>query len=142
MTKMIFINLPVADLAATTAFYTALGFTKNDMFSDETASSMMWSDQITFQLLTREYFQTFTSKAVGDAHVDCQLLVALSADSREEADRLAELAGERGGKTDPRAPMDLGFMYNRAFEDPNGYVVELVWMNPDAAMGNGAGTAE
>ncbi len=139
MTKMIFINLPVADLAASTAFYAALGFTKNDMFSDEAASSMMWSDQITFQLLTREYFQTFTSKPVGDAHANCQLLIALSADSREEADRLAELAGERGGKTDPRVPMDLGFMYNRAFEDPNGYVVELVWMNPDAAMGDATG---
>ena len=141
MTKMIFVNLPVADLAASTAFYKALGFTKNDQFSDETASSMMWSDQITFQLLTREYFQTFTSKPVGDAHGDCQLLVALSASDRDEVDRLAELAGGHGGKTDPRAPMDLGFMYNRAFEDPNGYVVELIWMNPDAAMGDAAESA-
>ncbi|HWV59418.1 MAG TPA: VOC family protein [Sphingopyxis sp.] len=141
MTKMIFINLPVADLAASTAFYMALGFTKNDQFSDETASSMRWSDQITFQLLTREYFQTFTSKTVGNAHGDCQLLIALSADGREEADRLAELAGAHGGKTDPRAPMDLGFMYNRAFEDPDGYVVELVWMNPDVAMDDAAAPA-
>lgn len=135
MSKMIFINLPVADLTTATAFYAALGCTRNDQFSDDSSSSMVWSDQITFQLLTRAYFQTFTSKPVGDAHGSCQVLLALSATSREEVDRLAGTAGGHGGKRDPRPPMDMGFLYNRAVEDPDGHVIELVWMNPDAVMG-------
>ena len=134
MPKMIFINLPVANLASSTRFYEAIGCRKNVQFSDEKASSMIWSDEITFQLLAREYFQTFTSKPVADAQVTCQVLLCLSRDSRQDVDVLAECAAKGGGRADMRAPIDLGFLYNRAFEDPDGHVFELVWLNPDAVM--------
>lgn len=134
MPRMIFVNLPVTDLAASTRFYEAIGCRKNEQFSGETASSMVWSDQIIFHLLTRDYFGTFTSKQIPDAHATCQVLLCLSCDSREEVDALAGAAAGAGGKADIRDPMDLGFMYNRAFEDPDGHVFELVWMNPEATM--------
>lgn len=133
--KMIFVNLPVSDLGVSTRFFEALGCRKNDQFSGETSSSMVWSDQITFQLLTRDYFQTYTAKPVGRAQESCQVMLALSADSRDAVDALVEAAAAAGGAADPRDPMDMGFMYNRAVEDPDGYVFELIWMNPDAAMG-------
>ncbi len=134
MPKMIFINLPVADLTASTRFYEAIGCHKNAQFSGEKASSMIWSDTITFQLLARDYFATFTTKPVADAHAACQALLCLSRDSRQDVDALAEFAAKAGGKSDVRAPIDIGFLYNRAFEDPDGHVFELVWLNPDAAM--------
>lgn len=133
--KMIFVNLPVSDLAASTRFFEALGCRKNDQFSDETSSSMVWSEQITIQLLTRDYFQTYTTKPVGHARESCQVMIALSADSREEVDALVQKGAAAGGTADPREPADMGFMYNRAVEDPDGYVFELIWMNPDAVMG-------
>jgi uncharacterized protein len=134
MSKMIFVNLPVADLAASTRFYEAIGCRKNEQFSDDKASSMVWSDLINFQLLARDYFTTFTSKPVADAHATCQVLLCLSRDTRAEVDALAEAAARAGGKADTRAPIDMGFLYNRAVEDPDGHVFELVWMNPEAAM--------
>jgi hypothetical protein len=133
MPKMIFVNLPVDDLAAATSFYKAIGCEKNDMFSDHQAASMVWSDTITFQLLTRAYFGTFTSKAIADAHSNCEVLLALTCDSREEVDDTLSAGAAAGGKADVRAVMDMGFMYNRAIQDPDGHVLELVWMNMDAA---------
>jgi predicted lactoylglutathione lyase len=130
--KMIFVNLPVADLAASTRFYEAIGCSKNPQFSDDKASSMVWSDTITFQLLTREYFSTFTSKKIPDAHRTCQVLFALSRDSRDEVDAIAEAAPAAGGKADVRDVMDLGWLYNRAFSDPDGHVFEAVWMDAGA----------
>jgi predicted lactoylglutathione lyase len=130
MSKMIFVNLPVTDIPAATRFYEAIGCTQNPQFSDENASSMMWSDTITLQLLKRDYFATFTTKPVADAHASCELLIALSFDSREAVDATVEAAAAAGGKADPRPVMDLGFMYNRAVEDPDGHVLELAWMDP------------
>lgn len=130
MSKMIFVNLPVGDIPAATRFYEAIGCTQNPQFSDENASSMMWSDTITLQLLKRDYFATFTTKPVADAHASCELLIALSFDSREAVDATVEAAAAVGGKADPRPVMDLGFMYNRAVEDPDGHVLELAWMDP------------
>nr|WP_256473295.1 VOC family protein [Phyllobacterium sp. 21LDTY02-6] len=127
---MIFLNLPVEDIAAATRFYEILGCQKNEQFSDERASSMMWSDVITFQLLTRDYFKSFSHKPIADPHGAVGAMIALSLDSREDVDRLAEAAKTAGGKIDVRAAMDLGFMYNRAVEDPDGHVLELVWMDP------------
>jgi predicted lactoylglutathione lyase len=129
---MIFVNLPVADLAASTRFYQAIGCARNQQFSDEQASSMMWSNTITFQLLTREYFSTFTSKGIPDAHRTCQVLFALSRDTRKEVDDITEIATATGGKADVREIMDLGWLYNRAFADPDGHVFEAVWMDPSA----------
>ncbi|MCX8282120.1 VOC family protein [Phyllobacterium sp. 0TCS1.6C] len=130
MPKMIFLNLPVEDIAAATRFYEMLGCQKNEQFSDERASSMMWSDVITFQLLTRDYFKSFSHKPIADPRGAVGAMIALSLDSREDVDRLVEAAKTAGGKIDVRAAMDLGFMYNRAVEDPDGHVLELVWMDP------------
>jgi predicted lactoylglutathione lyase len=130
---MIFVNLPVRDLAAATRFYEALGCSKNEQFSDQNASSMVWSDTITFQLLTRDYFATFTPKAIADAHKSTEVLLALTLDSRAEVDRITEAAAAAGGRADVREKMDMGFMYNRAVDDPDGHVLELVWMDIAAA---------
>lgn len=135
-TKSIFINLPVRDLAKSTAFYEALGFTKNDMFSDGNASSMMWSENIVVMLLVRDYYSTFTTKPIADAHEVSAMLIALSQDSREAVDAIVEKAGANGGQADVRAPQDLGFMYGRSFADPDGNVFEPMWMNPEG-MGEG-----
>ena len=134
MPKMIFVNLPVQDLAAATRFYTAIGCRKNDEFSDHQASSMVWSDAITFQLLVRDYFQTFTSKEIADAGATCEVLLALTCDSRDEVDGTVSAGASAGGQADIRAAMDMGFMYNRAIADPDGHVLELVWMDMDAAQ--------
>jgi uncharacterized protein len=133
MSRMIFVNLPVRDLAAATRFYEALGCSKNEQFSDQNASSMVWSDTITFQLLTRDYFATFTPKAIADAHKSTEVLLALTLDSRAEVDRITEAAAAAGGRADVREKMDMGFMYNRAVDDPDGHVLELVWMDIAAA---------
>lgn len=132
MPKMIFVNLPVADLAGATRFYEAIGCVRNLQFSDEKASSMVWSDTITFQLLTRAYFATFSSKPVADAHQTCQVLFALTRDARGEVDTMARAAASAGGKADVREIMDLGWLYNRAFADPDGHVFEAVWMDAQA----------
>jgi uncharacterized protein len=133
MPKMIFVNLPVSNLAAATRFYESIGCTKNPRFSDETSSSMVWSEAITIQLLTRDYFSTFTPKQIADAHRTTEMLLALSCDSRNDVDAVAEAAAAAGGRADIRERLELGFMYNRAIEDPDGHVIELVWMDTDAA---------
>ena len=133
MPKMIFVNLPVADLAASARFYEAIGCIKNQQFSDEKASSMVWSDTITFQLLTRAYFSTFIAKPVADAHQTCQVLLALTRDSRDDVNAIADAAASAGGLADIRKVMDLGWLYNRAFANPDGHVFEAVWMDAKAA---------
>lgn len=133
MPKTIFINLPVKDLAAATRFYEAIGCEKNEQFSDHQASSMVWSDTITFHLLTNDYFGTFTPKKIADAHATSEVLLALSRDSREEVDAIADAAAAAGGKADVRERMDLGWLYNRAFQDPDGHVFEAVSMDMGAA---------
>lgn len=133
MTKTIFVNLPVKDLAAATRFYEAIGCEKNEQFSDHQASSMVWSDTITFQLLANDYFATYTPKKIADAHATSEVLLALSRDSREEVDAIAKAAAAAGGKADIRERQDMGWLYNRAFEDPDGHVFEAVWMDMSAA---------
>ncbi len=126
MAKTIYVNLPVKDLAVATRFYEAIGCERNEQFSDHQASSMVWSDTITFHLLTRDYFATFTPKKIADAHATSEVLLALSRDSREEVDAIAEAAASAGGKAETRERMDLGWLYNRSFEDPDGHVFEAV----------------
>jgi predicted lactoylglutathione lyase len=133
MTKMIFVNLPVSNLAAATRFYEAIGCTKNPQFSDENAASMVWSETITIQLLTRNYFSTFTPKQVANAHSTSEVLLALTRESREDVDATARAAAASGGRADIRERMDMGWLYNRAVEDPDGHVLELVWMGMSAA---------
>lgn len=129
MTKMIFVNLPVADLAAATRFYQAIGCTRNDQFSDANAASMTWSEAISFHLLTRDYFQTFTDMTVADARNACGAMYALSIDSRDAVDATIAAGIAAGGKPDGRPAIDMGWMYNRTIHDPDGHVLELVWMD-------------
>jgi uncharacterized protein len=131
--KMIFLNLPVADLAASTRFYAAIGCRKNEAFSDANASSMVWSDEIVFHLLTRDYFSTFTAKPIGDSRKNASMLVALSCEKREDVDTIVNAAAANGGKADPSEPKDHGFMYIRTFEDPDGNIFEPLWLNPQGA---------
>ena len=132
MSRMIFVNLPVKDIAASTRFYEAIGCVRNEQFSDEKTSSMVWSDAIVFQLLHESYFATFISRPVADANATCQVLLAISMDSRDAVDAIAEAAGKNGGRNDIRDVTDLGFMYNRAFQDPDGHIFEAVYMDMDA----------
>ena len=129
MTKMVFVNLPVKDLAASSGCYKAIGCEKNDQFSNDKAASMVWSDTITFMLLTHEFFATFTSKPIADAGKTCEVLICLSRDSREEVDAITGAAEAAGGAADIRPPTDMGFMYGRSFEDPDGHVFEPMWMD-------------
>ena len=129
MPKMIFVNLPVKDLTAAIRFYKAIGCEQNMQFSNEQAAMMVWSDAISFMLLTHEYFGTFTAKRIPDAQQTCQVLLALSRDSRDDVDAITQAAAAAGGKADVRPPQDMGFMYSRAFQDPDGHVFEPVWMD-------------
>ena len=133
MPKMIFINLPVADLARSIAFYEAVGATKNEMFSDDTAACMVVSDVIHVMLLTHDKWKGFTHRTIPDAHASAQVLLCLSEDSREAVDAVVAKAGAAGGKADPNATQDYGFMYGRSFEDPDGHVFEPMYMDVDAA---------
>ena len=135
MSKTIFISLPVRDLAAATSFYTAIGCTRNDQFSDANASCMVLSEAITFMLLTHEHYATFTTRPIADAHETSAMMIALSQDSREAVDAIVTAAAGAGGKADIREPRDLGFMYQRTFEDCEGNLFEPVWLNPAAMAG-------
>jgi len=137
MPKMIFVNLPVKDLAASIRFYEAIGCEKNEQFSDHRSANMVWSDTIFFQLLTHEYFATFTPKTIADAQKTSEVLIALSRDSRDEVDAITAAAAAAGGTADVRAPQDLGFMYSRAFADPDGHVFETLWLDLEAATNMG-----
>jgi predicted lactoylglutathione lyase len=132
MSKMIFISLPVTDLPAATRFYEAIGCEKNPQFSDDNTSCMVFSDTITFMLLTHDYYSTFTDKPIADAKRTSAMLIAVSQDSRVAVDAIVEAAASAGGKADLREPRDMGFMYQRTFEDCDGNTFEPLWLNPEA----------
>ena len=132
MTRQLFLNLPVSDLARATEFYEAVGAVMNPQFSDETGSCMVFSDTIHVMLLTHEKFQQFTPKRIGDAHVCSEVLICISSDSRSAVDRMVEQAIAAGGR-EPRPPQDYGFMYGRSFEDLDGHIWEPMWMDMEAA---------
>ncbi|MCC8981058.1 VOC family protein [Bradyrhizobium acaciae] len=130
---MIFVNLPVSNLARATAFYEAVGATKNPQFSDDTASCMVISETIFVMLLTHDKFRQFTSKKIADAKTTSEVLVCLSAESREAVDGYVTKATGAGGSADPSPKQDYGFMYGRSFEDPDGHIWEVMWMDVEAA---------
>lgn len=134
MPRMIFVNLPVTDLAASMAFYEALGFTNNPHFTDETAACMVWSEAINVMLLTHEKWRTFTSRPI-PPKTSSEVLLAISLDSREAVDAMNETATRNGGTADINPKQDLGFMYNRNLADPDGHVWEAMWMDPAAIPG-------
>ncbi|HEX5857924.1 MAG TPA: VOC family protein [Microbacterium sp.] len=128
----IFVNLPTNDLERAKTFYTSLGFGINPLFTDENAACIVIDDNIYFMVLTKEYFATFTDKAVADTKTSAQALIAISRDSREDVDRTLE-AGLAAGGAEPRPVQDYGFMYNRDLEDPDGNILEFLYMDPKAA---------
>lgn len=132
MSRMIFVNLPVADLAKSMAFYEAIGFTNNPQFTDGTAACMVLSDVIHVMLLTHDKFAQFTPKAIADARATSEVLICISEESREGVDAITGKALAAGG-TEPREPQDYGFMYGRSFEDPDGHIWEAMWMDMAAA---------
>ena len=121
MTKMIFVNLPVADLPKSIAFYEALGFTQNLMFSDETAACVVWSEAINVMLLTHAKWNSFTTRPIPPAG-SSQVMLALSLDTKAEVDAMNEAAAANGGAADINPIQDLGFMYGRDLTDPDGHV--------------------
>ena len=134
MARKVFVNLPVADLPASMAFYEAIGARNEPTFTDDTAACMVFSDTIYVMLLTHDKFAQFTSKRIVDAHESTEVLVAVSCDGRDEVDDMVERAVAAGGR-EARPAKDHGFMYERAFEDPDGHVWEPHWMDMAAARG-------
>ena len=132
MHRQIFVNLPVADLKRSMAFFKALGFSFNPEFTNDQGACMVVGDNIYTMLLAREFFQTFTGKPVADATRSTEVLVCLSCESRAEVDDLVRKALASGGKA-PNPPQDHGFMYGHGFEDLDGHVWELTYMDPNAA---------
>ena len=132
MPKMIFVNLPVADLGRSVAFYEAIGGTKNEQFSNEQAAAIVLSDSIYVMLLTHDFYRTFTSKEIIDSRTTSGVLLALSCDSKADVDAMVNKAVAAGGKADPGPKQDFGFMYGRSFEDPDGHHWEPHWMDLSA----------
>lgn len=131
MAKMIFVNLPVTELARARAFYEALGFINNAQFSDEGSACMVWSEAIHVMLLTHAKWRGFTSRPIPPAGMS-EVMLAISCDSREAVDRMNEAAVRHGGTADVNPKQDLGFLFNRSLADPDGHVWEAVWMDPAA----------
>jgi predicted lactoylglutathione lyase len=133
MSKLIFINLPVRDLPRSIAFYEALGAQKNEQFTDHTAACMVFSETIHVMLLTHDKFSQFTPKKIADAKSTTEVLICMSADSRDAVDDMTARAGAAGGTIDPGPKQDYGFMYGRSFEDLDGHIWEVIWMDVEAA---------
>jgi len=132
MPKMIFVNLPVTDLANSIAFYSAIGGSKNPQFSDDTAACMVLSETIHVMLLTHAKYSSFTARPIADARATSASLLALTFDSRDEVNATLDRAVTAGGLADPNPPQDLGFMFSRSVQDPDGNVWEIFWMDPAA----------
>ncbi|MBP2236896.1 putative lactoylglutathione lyase [Sinorhizobium kostiense] len=129
--RMIFVNLPVKDLKASRAFFSALGFTFNEQFSDDTAACTVIDENIFVMLLTEPKFRNFITGEISDTARGTEVITALSASSRQECDDMLEKALAAGGK--PWKPaIDYGFMYGISFQDPDGHVWEFMWMDMSA----------
>lgn len=131
MSSKIFVNLPVKDLKRSMAFFQALGFTFNPQFTDDTAACMVIGPDNYAMLLTHEKFAQFTPKKIADARTTVEVLVAVSLESRTRVDAILEAALKSGG-TEPNAPRDYGFMYQRSFDDPDGHTWEVFHMDESA----------
>lgn len=140
MARMIFINLPVTDLERATEFYLAIGAVRNGQFSDDTASCMVLSEIIHVMLLTHDKYRYFTTKTIADAKTTSQVLLCITAGSRNEFDEVVGRAGRAGGVIDPSPVDEYEFMYGRSFEDPDGHLWGVNWMDMEA-VAKGAGTA-
>jgi predicted lactoylglutathione lyase len=131
MARKIFVNLPIKSMERSKAFFQALGFGFNPQFTNEQGACMVIGEDIFVMLLTEPFFQSFTKKPVADANRSTEVLTCLSCDSREEVDELVRKAKAAGGKV-PNAPQDHGFMYAHGFEDLDGHIWELAYMDMSA----------
>ncbi|WP_426998980.1 VOC family protein [Pseudarthrobacter sp. N5] len=132
MATQIYFNLPVKDLNRTVDFFTALGFSFNPDFTDENATCMIINENAFVMLLVEGFFKTFTSKGIVDATTTTEVIIAFSVDSREEVDQTVRKALAAGG-TPSQEVQDYGFMYNHSFQDPDGHLWEVMWMDPAGA---------
>ncbi len=131
MTTKIFVNLPVKDLNKSIEFFTKLDFKFNPQFTDENATCMIVSDDIFVMLLVERFFKTFTHQEICDATKSTEVIVCLSCDSRNEVDEMIGKAVAAGGTT-PNQPKDHGFMYGHGFQDLDGHLWEMMYMEPSA----------
>jgi len=132
MAKLIFINLPVTDLARATAFYQAIGAQKNEQCSDATGACMMLSETIHAMLLTHDKFRQFTTKDIADARTATSVLLCVTADSRDAVDDIVARATAAGGRADPSPKDEYDFVYGRSFEDLDGHMWGVTWMDVEA----------
>lgn len=130
MTK-VFVNLPTNDLERSMAFYTALGCEINPLFTDENAACVVWSEDIFFMILRREYFATFTAKPIADPNEVAQVSVSFSCDSRDDVDEILA-KGLAAGGAEPKPAQDYGFMYSRDLDDPDGNSLGFLFMTEEA----------
>ena len=135
MTTKIFVNLPVKDLNKTIDFFTKLGFKFNPQFTDENATCMIVGEDIFIMLLVETFFKTFTKKEISDTSKNTEVIVALSAEGREKVDQMINNAIGAGGR-ESREPQDHGWMYGRSFEDLNGHLWEIIYMDEKALKEN------
>lgn len=130
MATQVFINLPVSDLGRSMEFFSKLGYTFNEQFTDDKAACMVISEHIYTMLLREEFFKTFTNKTVTDARKSTESIIALSAENREQVDDIVDRALLAGG-TSPMPVQDHGWMYGRGFTDLDGHMWEVIYMDPE-----------
>lgn len=132
MGKMIFVNLPVADLPKAKAFYETVGAVNNPAFSDDSGACMVFSDAIYLMLLTHDKWRQFTSKPIIDAHKEAQVMLCISAESRQDVHDIVNRAVAAGAKPDPSPVDDYDFMFGRSFEDLDGHMWGVNWLDMSA----------
>ena len=138
--RMIFPNIAVKDLDRSVKFFEELGFSFDPRFTDENAAAMIVNEQAVVMLLKEDFFKTFTRKELVDPAKQVESIIALSAESREDVDAFADKALEIGGSP-ANDPVEMGFMYGRSFEDPDGHHWEIFWMDMEAVEQQGAAAA-
>lgn len=136
MTTNIFVNLPVKDLNKTIDFFTKIGFKFNPQFTDENATCMIVGEDIFIMLLVETFFKTFTKKEICDTSKNTEVIVALSVEGRENVDQMINNAIRAGGK-ESRETQDHGWMYGRSFEDIDGHIWEIIYMDESAMKNDG-----
>lgn len=129
MATKIFVNLPVKDLNKSKEFFTKIGFTINPQFTDETAACVVITEDIYAMILTHKKFKEFTTKEIADATKTSEVITCLSFESKEKVNELVDTAVQAGA-TETREAMDYGFMFGRSFNDPDGHIWEVIWMDP------------
>ncbi|MBD1541628.1 VOC family protein [Arthrobacter sp. IA7] len=140
MATQLFMNLPVRDLDRSVQFFTALGFKFNQDYTDENATCMVINDDAFVMLLVEKFFKTFTAKEIVDATSATEAIMAFSVDSREEVDHMVGKALAAGG-SESQPVQDYGFMYSHSFQDPDGHLWEVMWMDPAGPPADGAAPA-